>query len=44
MSYLMAGATAFNQDLSGWNVGNVTDSSEFDTGATSWLPANKPSF
>ena len=30
------GATAFNQDLSEWNVAAVTDHDDFDDGADAW--------
>jgi surface protein len=36
-------AESFNQDLSGWDVSSVTESTGFDTDAISWtLP--KPNF
>ena len=34
----------FNQDLSSWNIKNTTNISSYDTGATAWLPLNKPTF
>jgi len=43
MDYMFFNAIAFNQDLSLWNVCNVTNYSDYDNGASSWvLP--KPSF
>ena len=37
-------ADGFNQDLSGWQVANVTACGGFDTSATSWEPSKKPPF
>ena len=38
MSYMFNFATAFNQDLKGWCVSNITSKpSNFDIGATSWV-------
>jgi len=43
MASMFENATSYNQDLSSWNVANVTFCSGFSTGATSWtLP--KPNF
>ena len=37
MNNMFRSATAFNQDLSGWNVSLIEDKpTDFDTGATSW--------
>jgi len=40
MSYMFQDATAFNQNLSGWCVSNITSRPiYFDTDATSWVLA-----
>jgi surface protein len=44
MSSMFQNATTFNQDLSGWNVANVTTYTDFDTGATAWQANYKPTF
>lgn len=44
MVQFMNGAASFNQNLSGWNVSSVIDHTAYDTGATSWIAANKPKF
>ena len=47
MRQMFQGASAFNQDLRAWNsklCGRNVNGSQFDTGATSWQPGNKPSF
>ena len=36
ISYMFAGATSFNQDLSGWDVSHITDMSNMFQGATSF--------
>jgi surface protein len=36
-------ATSYNQDLSGWNVSNVTNCTDFSDGATAWIDP-KPTF
>jgi len=40
MNSMLRGATSFNQDLSGWNVDNVTDHGDFmqDAGANAIEP------
>ena len=36
-------SVSFDQDLSSWDVGNVSDSTDYDVGATLWTdPAKKP--
>jgi surface protein len=37
-------ASAFNQDLSGWNVGSVRSYGNYDALAYSWEENNKPNF
>ena len=44
MNAMFSSAISFNQNLSGWNVNpNVTQCSNFDNGASSWL-LSRPSF
>eukprot|EP01052_Picozoa_sp_SAG31_P007442 SAG31_NODE_355_length_17187_cov_15.601299_7_plen_800_part_00 len=44
MNGMFSSASSFNQNLSGWNVNpNVTQCSNFDNGASSWL-LSRPSF
>jgi len=43
MSRMFYDTDAFNHDLSGWNVCNVTNYSNYDNGASSWI-LPKPSF
>lgn len=42
VSYFAQNNTNFNYDLSSWCVPNVTTTTNFDAGATSWLPEHKP--
>ena len=43
MSYMFGDASAFNQNLSSWNVSNVTSFNAFDYNTPQWtLP--KPNF
>ena len=42
MRQMFQNASSFNQDLSAWNVASVISSLNYATGATSWIPANKP--
>ena len=43
MYYMFGNATAFNQDLSSWDVGNVTDYRDFDKNTPNWFKP-KPNF
>lgn len=44
MNSLLRGATLFNQNLSLWDVDQVTQYFTYDSGASSWVAGNKPSF
>ena len=37
-------AAKFNQDLSAWDVGSVTEKRSFDDGAIAWEASHKPQF
>jgi len=43
MLQMFYGAEAFNQDISSWDVDNVTNCALFSTGATAWTEP-KPNF
>jgi surface protein len=40
---MFAGAAAFNQDLGGWDVSNVTNCTDFDLSTPLWT-LSKPNF
>lgn len=42
MDAMFQSCIAFNQNLSGWDVSSIVTHVSYDTGATSWLPNNKP--
>ena len=42
MSYMFLNAKSFNQDISTWEVSNVLNCKDFDTGATSWVSSKPP--
>jgi hypothetical protein len=43
MTAMFSKASTFNQDLSGWNVGQVAGSEDFSDGANNWT-LSKPNF
>jgi surface protein len=44
MNWFAKNNPTFNEDLSGWDVSRVFQNREYDLGATTWLPVNKPRF
>jgi hypothetical protein len=44
MDGMFLNAPAFNQDLSTWSIVNTVSHTNYDSGASSWVPGNKPTF